>query len=82
MRPTVGRFLHGSRRVTVFGVDDDVRAELRGVGKLAVVDIDRADLKPHRLGILDGKVAEAAGAGDDDPLACPGFGLLDALCRW
>ena len=52
---------------------------LLGVRELAVIDVDRADLEPHDLGVLNGKVSEAAGAGDDDPFAGLRFGLLDTL---
>ena len=39
--------------------------------ELAVIDVDGADLQSHDLGILNAKMSEAAGAGDDDPLARP-----------
>src|ERR1700678_2766498 len=49
------------------------------MGKLAVIDVDRADLKSHGFGILDGQMTEPAHAGDRDPFAGLGFGLLDPL---
>ena len=36
-------------------------------------------MEAHGLGVLDGEVAEAANAGDDDPVAGLGFGGLEAL---
>jgi hypothetical protein len=53
VRAALGGPLHGRRRVSGLRVDDEVRAEALRVSKLAVVDVDRADLEPHDLGVLD-----------------------------
>ena len=49
------------------------------LGRILVIDIDSTDPKTHDLGILNRKMPEATGAGDDDPLACLRLGLLDSL---
>ena len=72
-------FLTAATAIPVLGVDHHIGAQALGMRELAVVDIDRADLQAHRLGILDRQMPEAADAGDDDPLARPRLRLLDAL---
>ena len=66
-------------RLAMLGIDDEIGAHLLGQRKLAVIDIDGADPKAHDLGVLNRKMPEAAGAGDDDPLARPRLRLLDSL---
>ena len=50
-----------------------------GVGELAVIDVDRADVQSHGLGILDRQMPQAADAGDGDPFAGLRLGLLDSF---
>ena len=45
--------------------------------ELAVIDVDRADVEPHDLGVLDRQMPEAASAGDGDPFTGLRCGLLD-----
>jgi hypothetical protein len=53
-----------------------------GKRQLFLGHIEGCDMQAHRLGVLDGNVAQPANAGDRDPLAGFRFGLLDALvCR-
>ena len=66
-----GALLDRLGRVAVLGIDHEIGTHLLGQRELAVIDVDRADLKAHDLGILNGKMPEAAGAGDDDPFAGP-----------
>ena len=49
------------------------------MGELAVVDVDRADVEAHDLGVLDRQMPQTANAGDGDPFARPRPSLLDAL---
>jgi len=81
MRAAAGRLLHGFDHVAVFRVDGDVRTELFCERQFIVRDIDRVDLKAHNFRILNRQVPEPADAGDRDPIACAGAGLLDAFIR-
>ena len=70
VRETMKRMVNG---------DYKIGGDLLGEHKLPVINVDGADLEAHDFGILNGKVSEAARAGDDDPLARLRLGLLDAL---
>jgi hypothetical protein len=74
-----GALFDGLIRIAMLGIDDKIGAQFGRQRQLAVIDIDRADPKPHHLGILNGQMPEAAGAGNDNPLARLRLGFLDAL---
>ena len=61
--------------VLVLGVDGELGAERTSERELLIGDVDCGNMEAHGLGVLDGEVAEAADAGDDDPVA--GLGV-----RW
>lgn len=81
MRAAAGRLLHGFDHVAVFRVYGDVLTELFCERQFIVRDIDRDDLKTHDFRILNRQVPEPADAGDRDPIARAGAGLLDAFIR-
>ncbi|MNV48683.1 hypothetical protein D3C71_1406020 [compost metagenome] len=66
-------------RIGVARVDGDGRAQALGEPELAVVDIHRRHVQPHRLGVLHGHVAQATDAGNHHPVAGLGVGDLQAL---
>src|SRR3989338_5417125 len=65
--------------ILLSGVDGHGRGEACRQIELAVVDVDRRHVEPHRLGVLHGHVTQAADAGDHDPLARLGLGRLQSL---
>ncbi len=79
MCPAIRRSSHSLDRIAVPGVDHGIGAKLGCMRQLAIIDVDAADLQSHRLGKLDGQVAEAADAGNGDPLPRPNIGYLDAF---
>src|ERR1700733_7932029 len=81
MRATVGRLLDGGDRVTAHGVDHYLGPEALRVGEFALVDVDRAHVKPHGLRELDPEMPEATDTGDRDPFAGLCLGDLDPLVR-
>ena len=72
---------HGCDRVAVPGVEHRIGTQAFGVFKFAVVDVNRADVKTQRLGVLHPEMPEPANARDHDPFTRLGLGLLDALVR-
>ena len=51
------------------GIDDKIGAEPFGVGELAVIHVNRANVKPHDLGVLNRQMSQAADTGNRNPLA-------------
>ena len=49
------------------------------MGQLSVIDVDRAYLQAHSLGVLDRQMAQTSSARYGDPFASPRLRLLDAL---
>ncbi len=41
-----GSFFHRSNRIIRLGIDDEISAELFGVGELAIIHVNRANVKP------------------------------------
>src|SRR5471032_944848 len=81
MSAATGGLLDAGDRVFVPGVDHHVRAQAFGVGELAVVDVDRAHVQAHGLGVLDTQMTQASYARNDDPFTRTGLRFLDALVR-
>jgi hypothetical protein len=79
MRAAVGAFLDRRSRIALFGVDHEIGPDLLSQRELSVVDVHSANLQAHDLGVLNGKVSEAARARDDNPLARPRFGFFESL---
>ena len=52
---------------------------VRANASLSLGDVERHDMKAHRLGVLDRDMAEAADAGDRHPFAWPRLGLLQSF---
>ena len=61
------------------GVHRDLGARRLGERKLVGRDVERRDAQPHRLGVLDREMAEAADAGDRDPFARLRLGFPQSL---
>src|SRR5471032_2765711 len=81
MSAATGGLLDGGDRIFVPGVDHYVRAQTFSVGELALVDVDRANVQTHGVGVLDTQMSQASDARDDDPFARAGLRFLDALVR-
>src|SRR5580704_3549159 len=79
MSSAAGRLLDSGCRISSLGIDHEVGTKARGMGQLAIVDVDCADEQSHRLRILDGQVTESAGARDSYPFTGPCVCLLDPL---
>lgn len=76
---TADLLLQESRRVDVLRVDRELGTQPACEIELRIVDIDCCYLEPHRLGVLHRHVAQAANAGNGDPLTRSGIGDLQAL---
>src|SRR5580700_1061735 len=77
MSSAAGRLLDSGCRISSLGIDDEIGTQARGVGQLAIVDVDCADEESHGLRILDGQVTQSASARDSDPFAGPCLSLLN-----
>jgi hypothetical protein len=79
MRTTARLLQHLVNGVGCSPVDGEVCAERTRERQLLLRDIDGNDVEAHGFRVLNGDVSQATNARDDDPLARPRLGLLDAL---
>jgi hypothetical protein len=79
MRAAVGSFFHRRNRVADLGIDDEIGTHAFGVGEFGVINVNRANMESHGLGILNCQMAESADAGDGNPLSRFRSGLFDAF---
>lgn len=77
MGAAAGRLENIRHRVWRARIDRDVGAGSSGKRKFVWSNIERRNVQPHRLSILD--MPEAADAGDGDPFTRPRLGFLKAL---
>ena len=59
MRPAAGPLFDGRHGVARAGIDGELGAQFAGMGELAVINVNRADVESHGLGILDCQMAES-----------------------
>src|ERR1035438_2101594 len=79
MSSAAGRLLYSGCRISSLGIDHEIGTKARGVGQLAIVDVDCADEEAHGLRQFDGQGTKSARARDSDPFAGPCLGLLNPL---
>ena len=71
--------LNFRRRILSFRVNGDFSAELASERHFFGAEINGGYVQAHGFGVLNGDVAESAGAGNDDPLAGLGAGELQTF---